>query len=201
MPFSVLLISIFLMAGSCAAPSTDKEPTPDYRQKAAEAKAFVQTKGYDQTICVLIDMRVHSGKKRLAVWDFAKDAPRLEALVSHGCCDFPWAEDASRAKPTFSNTDGSHCSSLGKYRIGARGYSNWGIHVKYLLHGLEPTNSNALARQIVLHSWEMIPDEEVYPRGAAEGWGCPAVSDQTMRELDALLKTRTKPVLLWIFNQ
>ena len=44
------------------------------------------------------------------------------------------------------------------------------------LHGLEETNQSAYDRIIVLHSWDMMSDEEIYPEGSPEGWGCPAVS-------------------------
>jgi len=91
-------------------------------------------------------------------------------------------------------------SSLGKYRIGKRGYSNWGINVNYKLHGLEASNSNAYKRIIVLHSWKDIPNDEVYPRGCPEGWGCPAVSNDFMRKLDVLLKNSRKSVLMWVYN-
>ena len=35
----------------------------------------------------------------------------------------------------------SYCSSLGKYKVGIRSYSKWGINVHYKLHGLEATNN------------------------------------------------------------
>ena len=75
-----------------------------------------------------------------------------------------------------------------------------GIHVNYRLHGLESTNSNAFSREIVLHSWESVADLETYPKGTPEGWGCPAVSDNTMRTLDSLLQNSGENVLLWIYN-
>ena len=116
------------------------------------------------------------------------------------CGNKPWSGDMTKTSPVFSNTPDSHLSSLGKYRIGKRGYSNWGIHVNYRLHGLESTNSNAFSRDIVLHSWESVADLETYPKGTPEGWGCPAVSDNTMRELDSLLQNSGENVLLWIYN-
>ncbi len=118
----------------------------------------------------------------------------MVAARSHG------AKTGRKKKPVFSNTDNSHCTSLGKYKIGARGYSQWGIRVNYLLHGLESTNSNALSREIVLHSWEDIPDETLYPRGTPEGWGCPAVSNVMLKKVDGILRNKRAPVLLWIYQ-
>jgi len=170
------------------------------RKKAAEALRFCTNNGYNTTWCLLADMGVHSGLKRLFVWDFARDSILFSGLVSHGCGSNAWGSDESREDPVFKNEHESYCSSIGKYKIGARGYSNWGIHVKYLLHGLDKTNSNALSRQIVFHSWNQVADEEVYPQGAPEGWGCPAVSDRMMKQVDALLKDEKISVLLYMYE-
>ncbi|RYY20352.1 MAG: murein L,D-transpeptidase catalytic domain family protein [Chitinophagaceae bacterium] len=176
------------------------EPSVKTKAKAAEALAFCKKQKMNTQLCILIDMSVHSGRKRMFVWDFKTGKVIYSCLVSHGCCDSPWGKDRTRTSPGFSNKDGSHCTSLGKYKLGERGWSNWGIHVKYLMHGLEPGNRNALQRQIVFHSWEAISDLEVYPSGAPEGWGCPAVSDKSMRYIDSFLKKSTRPVLMWIYK-
>jgi hypothetical protein len=72
--------------------------------------------------------------------------------------------------------------------------------VKYWLHGLEAGNANAVARVVVLHSWEAVGNEEIYPEYSPLSWGCPAVSDSFMGLLDAKLKLTRKPVLLWIIG-
>ncbi|HEY4538626.1 MAG TPA: murein L,D-transpeptidase catalytic domain family protein [Faecalibacter sp.] len=177
-----------------------QSPLPLITEKAQEAYRFVQAQGMNTDFCILIDFSLHSGRKRLFVWDFQQNQVVESFLVSHGAGSHPWSGTASKESPSFSNEDGSHLSSLGKYAIGERGWSNWGIHVKYLLHGLEEQNSNALKRVIVLHSWERVSDNEVYPEGTPEGWGCPAVSNQAMETLDGYLKNVNQPVLLWIYT-
>lgn len=172
----------------------------DLAQKAEEAFAYVQTHGMNEDFCYLLDFSKHSGQKRFYVYDFKTKAITHQFMVSHGAGSHTWSGTDTKEMPAFSNEDGSHLSSLGKYSIGERGWSNWGIHVKYLMHGLEETNSNGLKRVVVLHGWEQIPDEEVYPQGTPEGWGCPAVSNETMQLLDEQLKNGSSPVLLWIFN-
>lgn len=167
---------------------------------AAKAKDFVGSKNMNPDFCILVDMEIHSGLKRFFVWDFNQNKVRHSFLVSHGCGESPWGSDKSKTEPKFSNTDGSHLSSLGKYQIGERGYSSWGVHKKYLLHGLESTNSNSLKRVIVLHSWDSITDNEIYPSGTVEGWGCPAISNNSFLTLDPMLKSARKPTLLWIYN-
>ncbi len=154
--------------------------------RAQEAYDYAKANKMNTSKCILIDMSIHSGKSRLFVWDFNKQQVIAKGICSHGSCDNFKAGDYKQ--PVFTNTSGSHCSSLGKYRIGARAYSNWGINVHYKLHGLEATNSNAYKRIIVLHSFGLVPNKEVYPTYAPTSWGCPMVSDEMMTYLDGVLK-------------
>lgn len=170
------------------------------KAKANQALKFCKAKNFNQDFCILIDMSLHSGVKRFIVWNFKKNKISNSFLVGHGCGDNPWNNDFSKVNPKFSNTDGSHCSSLGKYKIGERAYSNWGVNIKYVLHGLESSNSNAFKRFIVFHSWEVVSDEEVYPNGTPEGWGCPTISNKSFKIIDPLLKSSSKTVLMWIYK-
>lgn len=169
-------------------------------EKAAEAKKYCLENNMNTDFCILIDMNMHSGKNRFFVYDLNKDVIVKECLVSHGCGTNGWSLDDSKDSPTFSNVQDSHLSSLGKYKIGERGYSMFGVHTKYLLHGLEKTNSNACKRDVVFHSWSVIDDQETYPAGTPEGWGCPAISDNNFRYVDELLKSQTKSTLMWIYK-
>ncbi len=164
-----------------------------------EALVYVKMQKMDTGLAIFIHYHQHSGKKRGFIIDLQNKKVKDSFLVSHGCGVNPWGNDYSKDKPAFSNAAESHCSSLGKYKVGKRDYSQWGINVKYYLHGLENTNSNAYKRTIVLHGWNAIPDEECYPVGTAEGWGCPAVSNKTMTVLDSLLSAAKRPVLLWVY--
>ena len=170
------------------------------RIKAQEAYSFCVKNKMNSDFCILIDMSQHSGLKRFFVWDFNDDTIVNSFLVGHGCCDGQWNTDQSKNNPTFSNVPDSHCSSLGKYKIGERAYSNWGVNIKYVLHGLEESNNNAYKRVIVFHSWEAVSDEEVYPNGTPEGWGCPTVSNASFKLIDPLLQESQKPVLMWMYQ-
>ena len=202
----ILSISYFMFSCTTSAQNTEliakekEDLFPKTNQKAKEALVYCQTNKFNTDFCILIDMRVHSGLKRFFVWDFNKDTITHSFLVSHGCGSNPWATDYTKENPVFSNEDGSHSSSLGKYKIGQRAYSNWGVHIKYVLHGLDKTNSNALARYIVFHSWEETPNEEIYPDGTPEGWGCPTLSNENFQLIDPILKKSEKPVLMWVYN-
>jgi len=191
--FSLLALLAF---GFTTVPSTVNRA----EVKAKQAAAYCKAKGFNTDFCILIDMSIHSGKNRLFVFDLKLDSIVSEALCAHGSCSNLPGKDEYDPKPTFSNTHETLCSSLGKYKIGKRGYSNWGVHFNYKLHGLEATNKNAYARTIVLHSWEEMPDKEIYPEYSPNSWGCPMVSDNEMRALDKRLKPSKKPVLLWIYN-
>ncbi len=182
---------------------TEQKPVVDLQKttkKGEEALKFCKKKNFNTDFCILMDMGLHSGVKRFFVWDFNQKKVTHRYLVGHGCGNKIWSMDFTKNSPKFSNVDGSHLSSLGKYKLGERGYSEWGIHVKYLMHGLEETNSNALKRFIVFHSWDKMSDDEVFPKGSPEGWGCPTVSNNAMREIDEILKKSNKPVLFWMYK-
>lgn len=169
------------------------------KAKAHEALKYCKAHNMSENFCLLADMGMHSGKKRLFLWDFKNDSVVNSFLVGHGCGNNPWSSDLTKDAPIFSNIEDSHCSSLGKYKIGERAYSDWGIHIKYVLHGLESTNSNAQKRVIVLHAWDAVSDQEVYPDGTPEGWGCPTLSNNSLKIIDPLLQAENKAVLLWLY--
>lgn len=167
--------------------------------KAEEALRYSKQNKMNTDFCILIDMRLHSGVKRFFIWNFKQKKSEGAFLVGHGCGNFTWSSDETKDEPQFSNINDSHLSSLGKYKIGERGYSSWGINVKYLMHGLEESNSNALSRVIVFHSWDLMSDDEVFPKGSPEGWGCPTVYNNAMKIIDERLKKAKEPVLMWIY--
>lgn len=171
----------------------------DYSQYFQEAKQYSKNNNLNQDKFILIDLGLHSGLKRFFVYDFKKKKILNSFMVSHGCGNNQWGKTSSKENAPVSNEFDSHSSSLGKYVIADRGVSQWGIKVNYLLQGKEKTNSNAVNRAIVLHSWEVVPNNEVYPEGTPEGWGCPAVSNESMKKIDEILK-QNKNVLMWIIK-
>lgn len=165
--------------------------------KADTAKQYCIDKNFDTNYCMLVDMLVHSGKKRFFLWDFNKDTIAYSSLCCHG-----YGQGSNETNPVFSNILGSYCTSLGKYKTGARAYSKWGINIHYKLHGLETSNSNAFNRIVVLHSHSYVPDYEIYPNHLPLGYsqGCPVIDNYIMAILDEILKKTKKPILLWIYN-
>ena len=133
---------------------------------------------------------------RIAIADFA--APSAQArfhfvdlqtgrsqslLVAHGSGSDPshtgWLQ-------RFSNADGSNASSEGAflaadYYVGKHGRSQ-------RLHGLDATNSNALARAIVVHSaWYSNPDMLRTHGMLGRSQGCFAVGEADLDRVFALL--------------
>jgi hypothetical protein len=175
-------------------------PTKDYKSNNSEALEYCKKNGFNEAYYFLLDLSIHPGKNRFFVYDFKENKISDKNLVTHGSCDQFEENPDKWKKVKFSNKTDSHCSMKGKYKIGKRDYSSWGINVKYWLHGLEKNNESAVKRVVVLHSWNAVSNEEIYPKVSPLSWGCPAVSDEFMRKLDAKLKQTKKPVLLWIIE-
>lgn len=178
---------------------TTNELHDKLKEKADTAFLFCKQKELNTDFCILIDMSVHSGKYRMFIWDFKNNTVSHQSLCAHG---YGKGElRSTQQKPVFSNVEGSYCTSLGKYKTGAKAYSQYGINVHYKLYGFEKTNNNAFKRWIVLHSHTPVPSDEIYPQHMPLGWsqGCPVTDNTTMRILTDKLANSKKPVLLWIY--
>ena len=195
-----IILLFFLSFICCNNASTTPTPVKDYASNNAEALQYCKENGFNEEYYFLVDLSVHPGKNRFFVYDFKQSKIVDKNVVTHGSCDQFEENPDKWEKAKFSNKSDSHCSMKGKYKIGKRDYSSWGIKVKYWLHGLEKSNANAVNRVVVLHSWSAVSNEEIYPQVSPLSWGCPAVSDDFMRKLDAKLKTTSQPVLLWIVD-
>lgn len=172
----------------------------DYSQFHKEAFDYCKINNMNDSFYFLLDFSLHSGKNRFFVYDFNSNEITNKKLVTHGSCD-QFDENFDKwEKVKFDNRVDSHCSMTGKYKIGNRDVSSWGIKIKYWLHGLESSNKTAIKRVVVLHSWNAVKDEEIFPKYSPLSWGCPAVSNEFMKVLDDKLKDQTKPVLLWIVD-
>ena len=201
----IFIVSLLVIIGASTFflfsqnPTQTKEDITRLNEKAEEALSFCKAKDYNTDFCILIDMKIHSGKYRMFIYDFNSKNVVRKALCAHGCGKGD--KKSTGAQPLFSNTEGSLLTSLGKYKTGIRSYSQYGINVHYKMHGLESTNSNAFKRIIVLHSHSPVPSMEIYPLHLPMGWsfGCPVTDNDTMTYLDTQLKDTQKPVLLWIY--
>jgi L,D-transpeptidase catalytic domain len=142
----------------------------------------------------VIDFAKHSSQKRMFVIDIRTGAV-TPYLVAHGKGSERNPADDDGYADRFSNVSGSNASSLGIYRTGEQIVS--GKHgTAMLLNGLEATNSNALAREIIIHgAWYVSPDVVSETGRIGRSQGCPAVED---RYIDGLVKTLKNGSLLII---
>lgn len=161
-------------------------------KKITESKSFTKDKGYNTTICFLIDMSAHSGANRFMVYDLEKDSIINSAPVTHGRCNENWLEGRK-----YGNVVGCGCTSLGKYKIGNAYQGRFGL--AYKLHGLDKTNNKAFERFVVLHSHECVPDKAVTD-DICQSDGCPTVSPGFLRYIKPIINNSKKPVLLWIYE-
>lgn len=162
------------------------------KSKISEIKDFIKAKNYNQDLAVFINFRIHSGKYRYFLYDLKNNKILQKAIVAHG--DGSVTKNSSAL--SFSNVDGSHQSSLGKYEIKESYYGKFGK--AYRLDGLDKTNSNARSRAIVLHSYYCIPDKEsVQP--VCLSFGCPMLSKKTFNETAKYIDRSEKIILLYAF--
>ena len=162
------------------------------KEKASLAKDYVDENGFDVSYCFMIDMRLPSGKNRFFVYNLLKDSLEAAGLVTHGK-----GSESESGSLVFSNTPNSNCTSLGKYKIGNSYNGNFGLSYKLL--GMDKTNSRALDRAVVLHSYYGVPITEVYPSPICVSEGCPAVSAPFFTQLKAYMDESQEPILLWIY--
>jgi L,D-transpeptidase catalytic domain len=156
-------------------------------------RSFLANHGFNTGICFLADMQLPSGKDRFFVYDLKKDSILLAGLVAHGSGN----KDFS-LHPSFSNTDGSNCTSLGKYRIGKPYPGRFGL--AYKLFGLDSTNDQAFNRNVVLHAFTAVPEGETDPYPICNSRGCPMVAPAFLKQLQPLIDRSKKPIMLLIFD-
>ncbi len=162
------------------------------QKKAVDAKTFIRQKGFNRSVCLMIDMSLHSGQSRFFVYDLVKDTIINSGLVTHGRCNQNWLEGRK-----YGNSVGCGCTSLGKYRVGHAYTGKFGL--AYKLYGLDSSNNNAFKRYVVLHSHECVPETDVQDE-ICQSDGCPTVSPGFLQFLKPIINTSKKPLLLWIYE-
>ena len=125
--------------------------------------------------------------------DMSGDSILQAGLVAHGSGNKTFS-----INPVFSNTDGSGCSSLGRYRVGPSYAGRFGT--AYTLYGLDRTNDQALRRHVVLHAYGCIPEKETDPFPICNSLGCAMVSPGFLQRLRPVIDGSQRSILLWIFD-
>ena len=132
---------------------------------------------YQDSIGV-VDFSLPSRAPRFHLVNLA-DGTVQSHLVAHGRGSDPshtgWLEH-------FSNEPRSNATSAGAYRTGSMYMGAHGRSMR--LEGLDPTNSNALARAIVVHSAWYVNQEMIGHTGMlGRSQGCFAVADSSLSEI------------------
>ncbi|WP_426278140.1 murein L,D-transpeptidase catalytic domain-containing protein [Chryseobacterium sp. S-02] len=187
-------IFLFIFIISCSKVESQAGNAFDYlpQSKVKEIKRYLKGKNYNQDLAVFINFKIHSGRFRYFVYDLKNDKILQKAIVAHG--DGSVIRNSENLQ--FSNIDGSHQSSLGKYEIRESYTGKFGK--AYRLDGLDESNNNARARAIVLHSYYCIPDNES-KNPACLSFGCPMLSKNAFNETAKYIDQSKQPIILYAF--
>lgn len=143
--------------------------------------------------CFLVDMSLPSGRNRFFIYDLKRNSIIYSGLVAHGSCN-----ETFLSRPRFSNEPKGGCSSLGKYKTGEFYRGKYGK--SFRLYGLDNCNSNAYKRAVVIHGYDCVPDEEIYPRVLCNSLGCVMVSYKFFDKISGIVGKTEKPIVLWVYQ-
>ena len=134
------------------------------------------------TRLAVIDFSLPSSQPRMWLFDLESRTLILQELVAHG------QGSGDNYAKNFSNTEGSHQSSLGLFRtsesyMGKHGYS-------LRMDGLESgVNDKARARALVIHAADYVAESWIKDHGRiGRSQGCPAVRPEVARMVIDSLK-------------
>lgn len=147
----------------------------------AHTKASHQNILARNDVITVIDYSKPANEKRLWVINLHSHEVLNHTYVAHGA-------KSGRGKATqFSNTHGSHQSSLGVFKTGSIYQGKHGLSL--YLHGLESNfNSNAYQRKIVMHGAKYVPAANVKKGSAGHSHGCPALSYNDAKKVISTIK-------------
>ena len=143
----------------------------------------------DANYLCIVNFGKHSGEERFFIYNIKKNKYEYSGLVQHGN-----GKGNTAGKPKFSNVIGSNCSSLGLYKITRKdNMHSWPNAPCFRMVGLDSTNSNAMARGILIHPslTRTLMPFEVWGLDLPLTWesqGCFAVSCNTMYEISKRFK-------------
>jgi len=157
---------------------------PDILNHALNGYSWAMKHGHvkNPNVLTIIDFTKPSYKKRMWVVDLRSGKQLMKLRTTH----------ASRSGVTyatkFSNSPGSHKSSLGVYEITNPYHGKHGLSARVL--GLEPgINSNASRRAIVIHPASYVtPGYVRRNHRAGRSWGCFGVDPAKSKKFVNLTK-------------
>jgi hypothetical protein len=140
----------------------------DYYEKNADK---IENRNY----VTIVDYNRPSTQKRMHVID-VRTGQVEDLLVAHG------KNSGNLYASSFSNKDGSLKSSLGIYLTGEEYVGKHGLSLR--IDGMEPSNSNARKRDIVMHGATYVSQETIKKTGrCGKSWGRFAVPQTEIARL------------------
>lgn len=130
----------------------------------------------------VIDFSLPSSEKRLWIFDLQSKKLVLHDFVAHG------NRSGDNFATSFSNTNGSHQSSIGLFRTAESYQGKHGYSLR--MDGLEPGfNDRARERAIVIHPANYVNPDWIKTQGRiGRSQGCPAVRPEIARTVIDKLK-------------
>ena len=163
--------------------SVDSPIAPDLLRRALAALERHRDSISHRDVIGVADFSLPSRTPRFHVVKLSDGSVRSH-LVAHGRGSDPshtgWLE-------RFSNEPRSNATSAGAYRTGSIYVGAHGQSMR--LDGLDPTNSNALSRAIVVHgAWYVSAEVIGYSGMLGRSLGCFAVADSSLPEIMTALE-------------
>jgi L,D-transpeptidase catalytic domain len=162
--------------------TVDGQVEPGLLRRALDALEQHHTSISYRDVIGVADFSLPSRAPRFHLVNLADGSARSH-LVAHGRGSDPshtgWLE-------RFSNEPHSNATSAGAYKTGSLYVGAHGRSMR--LEGLDPTNSNALSRAIVVHGAWYVNEEMIGHSGMlGRSQGCFAVADSSLPEIMARL--------------
>lgn len=184
-------------AETCASEENTENENHISNEECRRLKEYCIKKGLNSEICILVDFSEFSGDERLYIYNLDNNYIEHSGRVAHGI-----GKNGLFSKASFSNEPESWESSLGRYKTGRLRTLNipeFNNVPCIEVHGLDPTNSNAHRRGIVIHPGLLTSKKTVTPCEPFSK-GCFTVGQETFDEIKALTQKSKEPILLYAYN-
>ena len=167
------------------------------KDECRKLREYCRKRDFNPDVCILVDFSQYSGNERLYIYDLDKNHIKESGRVAHGI-----GKEGLFSKASFSNVPESWESSLGRYRTGRLRTLNipqFNNVPCIEVHGLDPTNSNAHRRGIVIHPGLLTSKKTLTPCEPLSQ-GCFTVGQDTFDAIKSLTRQSSKPILLYAYN-
>ncbi|MDE6511530.1 MAG: murein L,D-transpeptidase catalytic domain family protein [Muribaculaceae bacterium] len=167
------------------------------KEECGKLRDHCVRKGFNRDVCILVDFSEYSGNERLYIYNLKENSIMESGRVAHGV-----GKKGLFSKPSFSNVPESWESSLGRYRTGRLRTLNipqFNNVPCIEVHGLDPTNSNAHRRGIVIHPGLLTSKKTITPCEPMSQ-GCFTVGRDTFDAIKSLTQKSSRPLLLYAYN-